>query len=218
MRFNMRSTMLAMAVLTLAFAAPRIGIFPVITACICLLAWRRTSDGIVRGLATSTWQKATLFLTSTTVAAVIIGLSDLAFLVGYEVCTASDVPWLISRWSPTSGFDWVVMPSLAGLIPSLCVATLLRKTIWPIKRAVPRPRVTTQAVPMSSLIGLIGVACSVVYVAWVAVLVLLRAWFLPFDGVPLSELVYGPAITVGSSFLLIVVGLWAERGRSSPDS
>src|SRR4051812_12385726 len=59
----------------------------IVVACISYLAYIRYSEAIslrqVSGLTTSPSQKAGILLASVTVAAVVIGLSDLAFLTGY---------------------------------------------------------------------------------------------------------------------------------------
>lgn len=212
---TMGSTLVAVAVIAAVLAAPRIGPAPGIVVCVLTLAWKRTSDGIASGLATSFPEKAALLGSSVVVAAAIVGLSNVAFLLGYyghleweeahagRMCGAS--------WSAYRDSDCIIAGVVTGAIPSLCVATLLRKMLWPIKRAPSELGSERRPLTLARFIKLLGIAFSMYYVAMVAILVLLKATLSPADGLSWTEVVYGPAITVGSCFLLVVVGLWVEH-------
>jgi hypothetical protein len=52
---------------------------------------------------------------------------------------------------------------------------------------------------------------ALLYIAIVAVFSLLKAATPIFGAVPWAELIYGPAITIGSYFMLLIVALWIER-------
>jgi len=72
--------------------------------------------------------------------------------------------------------------------------------------------------PTRQLIRRIGAVLMATYLGWVAILALLKAGT-AFPGIPWAEVVYGPAITTVSIFLLVVLGDWVElkiRGRANP--
>ena len=61
-----------------------------------------------------------------------------------------------------------------------------------------------------------GIAFTVLYFAAVGILALLKATTPLFALAPWTELVYGPALTFGCSFLLLAFAVWIEdriRGR-----
>lgn len=196
-KLTLRSMMAGVAAIALALAAFRTGVFALIAACVSVMAWKRTSDGIARGLATGFWQKASLLATSTLVSAVILGLSDITYLVGLLISLGPSSPF------PDEGE--IVAGSVAGVVAALCVATLLRKTFWPIQGH----RDETPIRPF-------GVAFAAIYLGVVG-LVLFATSNRSFDGRGWAEVVYGYTLTAGSCVLLVVVALCVEgriRGRS----
>lgn len=60
------------------------------------------------------------------------------------------------------------------------------------------------------LVRRVGVAFTGLYLGIVAVFALLKAKTSFFAAQPWAEVVYGPAITVGCSFLLFLSAVWIE--------
>jgi len=72
--------------------------------------------------------------------------------------------------------------------------------------------------PTRQLIRRIGLVMIAAYLGFVAILALIKAGTAA-EGLPWAEVVYGPAITTVSIFLLVVLGDWVElriRGRANP--
>jgi hypothetical protein len=86
--FSVRSLLVSVAFVALFMAAYRTESFSgVMVACMICLACKRTTDVLARrstdGVPTSRWQRVGIVVTSSTTAVAIIGLADLAFLLGY---------------------------------------------------------------------------------------------------------------------------------------
>src|SRR4051794_28256405 len=89
---KVRKLMVAVVIVALTLAATHVesalsAVIIIVVGCISCLAYKRYSEVLllrrVSGLTTSRSQKAGMLLASVTIAAVVIGLSDLAFLTGY---------------------------------------------------------------------------------------------------------------------------------------
>lgn len=217
-RFHLRTLMLAVTVIAATSAAYRIGPAPIIIVCIVVLAWHRTSDGIARGVAIRFGQRVRLGLSSLLVASVIVGLPDLAFLLGFHVYVeriADQFP--VTYWNPYLEPDYLIAGVVFGAVLSLYVAVLLRTTLWPIKVPTAREDERRTLSPVR-FIRQLGIALAALYVVMVGVPALLKVAFSPSDGLPWAEVVYGPAISIGSCFLLVSLGVWAEHRfrRSEP--
>jgi hypothetical protein len=116
-------------------AAPAVGI-PIVGACVCYLAYRWLTAAMARreavGSATGRLQKARLVAMSAVVAMAIIGLADVAFLVGYfGYMEFMRAPFIVARRVPYSEPRHVMMASVFGVTLALCVASMLRWMIWP---------------------------------------------------------------------------------------
>lgn len=141
-----RTLLFALAVLATCFAAFRGDVGTVLVSCVALSAWKRTADGIAKGVATGFRQKASLLLTSTVVAAVIVGLSDATFFLCYNAYMLTQL-FLhgVNHFKPYLDSEHICAGTVVAVAPSLCVTALLRKAIWPVKRSM--SRLVTGATP-----------------------------------------------------------------------
>ena len=64
------------------------------------------------------------------------------------------------------------------------------------------------ALPGGGTVGKAVTATLLVYLAFVAFALILRATTPPFDSIPWYELIYGPAITIASAVLLYGFFYW----------
>jgi hypothetical protein len=140
-RLSAWSLMVGVAVVAVVLAAARIDSAPgagiaIIAACISYLACRYDSVAVARrrelGLTTGPLRRAALFLSSASVAFAIIGLSDLAFLVGYYgYLKVADEIVITSHMSPSSTEGYMAIGAVIGVVLALCVASSLRRTVSP---------------------------------------------------------------------------------------
>jgi hypothetical protein len=138
--FKAWSLMIAVAMMAVSLAAVQVRIAPsaglaIIGSCAGYLAYQRYSESVTQreagGLTTGPARKAWLLLVSGAVAAIIIGLSDLAFLAGYYgfLRMAFEVI-VVSHWSPYGDPEYMCMGGVLGVTLALLVASSLRRTIW----------------------------------------------------------------------------------------
>jgi hypothetical protein len=159
--------MVAVAIVAVSLAAARAESAPIagitiVGSCVCYLAYKRYSEvvalRVARGLMTNGPQKVTLLLSSVIVAAVIIGLSDVAFLAGYYgYLRVADKTVRMSHWTPYHDPGYMSTGVIIGVILALCVASSLRHTIWPLERAEsrhPRRWIKLWPVVVAALIAL----------------------------------------------------------------
>jgi hypothetical protein len=142
------SLMVAVAIVAVCCAAavhvemaPRYAIAMVMSSA-AFLSRRRYSEALAlrraSGLTTSWRQKLPLIVASTTIAVLVIGLSDMAFLSAYYgFLKLANELILCSHWSPYDDPIYMGTGVIIGLSLALGVATSLRRTIWPHERASP---------------------------------------------------------------------------------
>ena len=111
----------------------------IVGACISYLAYQRYSEAVslrqTSGLTTSPSQKVGLFLGSVTMAGVVIGLSDIAFLTGYYgYLKVAYETVVMSHWTPYDDPGYMATGGIIGVILALCVASSLRRTVCSHKR------------------------------------------------------------------------------------
>jgi hypothetical protein len=139
--------MVCVAVVAVSVAVARIdsvrtAAFAIIGSSVFLLAHKNYSEAVVvrraNGWSTSRSKKAGLILASTTIAVGVIGLSDIAFLVGYyDYLHVADQRIRMSHYSPSSDPDHLLLGGAIGTILAFCVGSSLRRILWPDRRAVP---------------------------------------------------------------------------------
>jgi hypothetical protein len=147
LRFKMWWLMAAVAIVAVCFAAARNASAPnaviaMIGSCVACLAYKRYSEAVAlrqaRGVATSRTRKAGLLLASAAMAAVVIGLSDIAFLAGYYGYMEIAVGGVVSEpLVAVQRSEYTATGAVFGMILALCVASSLRYTVWPLERAAP---------------------------------------------------------------------------------
>jgi hypothetical protein len=134
------SIMVAVAVVAVICAAARIDSAPraavaIVGSCFVVLASKHYSETVAlrraSGLTTNRPKKAGLLLVSASIAAAIVGLSDVAFLAGYYgyLKIASEAV-VRSHWTPYKDSGHMATGGIIGLILALRVASSLRQTIW----------------------------------------------------------------------------------------
>lgn len=143
-RFSIRGMLLALAVTALLFAALRSGdevrmVWEVIGGCLGIVAYLRYRDLLAwrasQGLETGRGWKAWEAIKAVGVAVLVVGLADLAFLVGF-FCPSGNVPYSLRAFAP-AGRCWIgPMRSLkwsvtVGLILAMLVAGSMRSLFWP---------------------------------------------------------------------------------------
>jgi hypothetical protein len=136
--------MVAVAILAVCLAATRAESAPgaaiaIIGTCVSYLAYKRYSDAmslrLARGLTTSRSQKAGLLLASATIASAVIGLSDIAFLIGYYgYLKLAHETVVRSHWTPDRDPSYMATGMIIGVILALGVASSLRRTVCSQKR------------------------------------------------------------------------------------
>jgi hypothetical protein len=116
----------------------------IVGTCVFLLASKRYSEAIAlrqaRGATISRSQKAGLALASITIAAVVIGFSDRAFLTGYYgYLRVGDGLFSMNHFSPSATPRFRVTGWIPGVILALCVASPLGRTPsgHPMRRGLP---------------------------------------------------------------------------------
>ncbi|MHC5539025.1 hypothetical protein ACYOEI_12475 [Singulisphaera rosea] len=131
------SLMAAVAIVAVVLAAARPDSAPgaavaIVGACIAYLAFKTYAERIslrqAQGLSTSRWLKICLGFSSSATAILILGLSDLAFLIGYFgfLKIASEVV-VSSHWTPYADAGYMLTGGLFGMIFALVVASTLRR-------------------------------------------------------------------------------------------
>jgi|GEM_PF-3232584 len=138
--FNLWTLMAAVAIAAVTLAAARTENAPsagiaIVLACISSLAYKKYSEAIslrqASGLTTSPLQKSGTLLTSGIVAAVVIGLSDIAFLTGYYgYLRGADKIIVASHMTPSVTPRFMVIGSIIGITLALCVASTLRRAVY----------------------------------------------------------------------------------------
>ena len=108
----------------------------IVGACISYLTYKRYSGAVAfrnaRGMATSRPRGAALLLSSATIAAAIIGLSDLAFLAGYySYMEYAQNAERTCHWTPYREYDYVATGVSIGFVLGLCVALSTRCMVRP---------------------------------------------------------------------------------------
>jgi hypothetical protein len=146
-------------------ASPGLGIALIATSLI-LLTWAHHAKVVAlrrsRGLETSRLRKAALLPGSLAMASVFVGLSDLAFLIGYlfyrDFLAYKETDW---RWDLSP--DCTTKSTVFGAVAAVGVASVLRTAIWPcepVASARPswnlRSKARVVAVLLASAILLIG--------------------------------------------------------------
>ncbi|APW61551.1 hypothetical protein [Paludisphaera borealis] len=105
----------------------------IVGTCVLVLAYKRFSEALAlrrsEGLTTSRPRKVWAALNAVCVAVMVIGLSDLAFLVGYSGYMA--LSSRSSHWSPYDDEAWIAMGAAAGTTLAVRVAVALRRRFWP---------------------------------------------------------------------------------------
>jgi hypothetical protein len=106
-----------------------------VVVCISCLAYMRYSESISlsqeRGSTTNPSHKIRIFLASVTIATIVIGLSDLAFLIGYYgYLRVADAIILTSHATPSSIPGHMMVGWVFGILLALSVASCLRRTVW----------------------------------------------------------------------------------------
>jgi hypothetical protein len=134
------SIMVAVAILALLLAAVRVECAPgsgiaIVVSCIGYLAYKRYSEAVATRLAggatISRSRKAGLVLSSITLAATIIGLSDFAFLAGYYgFLKVAYEAVVMSHWTPYDDPNYIGIGVVIGVPLALCVASSLRHLVW----------------------------------------------------------------------------------------
>jgi hypothetical protein len=117
------------------FESAHVAMIGTITACIAYLAYNRYSEAVsprqTSGLRTAPARKAGILLSSAAVALVVVGLSDLAFLIGYYVfLKAADGIVRTSHWSAFMDPDYIAMGVVIGSALALWVALCLRRAVY----------------------------------------------------------------------------------------
>ena len=136
--------MVAVAITAVFFAETRAESAPgaaiaIVGACIACLASRRYSEAVAlrqaSGLTTSPLQKTGMLLASVAIATVVIGLSVIAFLIGYygylKIAFETTV-W--SHWTPYNDPGSMVTGGMIGMIFALWVAASLRRIVCKFER------------------------------------------------------------------------------------
>ena len=157
------SLMAAVAIVAVSLAAARAESAPaagiaIIGACASYLGYKTYSGGVTKrqasGLTTSRFQKAGLILGSTTFAASVIGISDLAFLSGYygylELVEASVI---MTHWTPYNDPGHMTTGVVIGVALALCVASSLRRTFGGAEPRYPRRWLNLWPVGVVNFIG-----------------------------------------------------------------
>jgi hypothetical protein len=133
------SLLAAVAIIAVDLATPaesaHVAMIGTITTCIAYLAFNRYSEAVslrqTSGLRTGPAQKAGVLLSSVTLALVVVGLSDLAFLIGYYgFLYAAYGIVVMSHWSPYGDPDYIATGGVIGSALALWVALCLRRTVY----------------------------------------------------------------------------------------
>lgn len=158
--------MVAVAIVAVSLAAARAESAPsaaiaIVGGCISYLAYKRYTEAVslrrASGLTTSPSRKMGMFLASVTVAAVVIGLSDIGFLTGYYgfMKIAYNIV-VMSHWTPYDDAGFMATGGMIGVVLALCVASSLRRTVCSHQRTEPgQPRRWLKLWPVG-LVMLIG--------------------------------------------------------------
>jgi hypothetical protein len=132
------SLMAAVAIAAVDLATPvesaHVAMIGAITACIAYLAYNRYSEAVslrqTSGLRTGPAQKAGVLLSSVALALVVVGLSDLAFLIGYHCfLKAADGIVLTNHWSAYDDPNYIATGAVIGSALALWVALCLRRAV-----------------------------------------------------------------------------------------
>jgi hypothetical protein len=116
-----------------------------------VLACKRYSDALAQPvnakMVTTRSQKIRLLMTSLTIAATLIGLSDFAFLVGYYAYSECLDGFFHTYTTNTHGPErqGYLIAMFCGLIMAMTVAYALRRLIWPIVEKPPAPATSPSA-------------------------------------------------------------------------
>jgi hypothetical protein len=131
--------MVAVAIVAVSLAAARTESAPsagiaIVGGCTSYLAYNRYTEAVslrrATGLTTSPLQRAGMFFASVTIAAVVIGLSDIAFLTGYYGYLKIAVQIVVtSHWTPYHDPGHMATGGIIGVIVALWVASSLRRTV-----------------------------------------------------------------------------------------
>jgi hypothetical protein len=140
--------MVAVAIVAVTLAAVRVESAPsaaiaIFGFCVSYLAYTRYAEAVslrrTSGLPTSPVQKARMLFASVIIAMVIIGLSDIAFLIGYYGFLRIAFEMVVrSHWTPYDDIDYMATGGIIGLILALCVASSLRRTLCSHQRTESR--------------------------------------------------------------------------------
>jgi hypothetical protein len=160
--------MVAVAIVAVTLAAARAESAPsaaiaIVGACISYLAYKRYAEAVslrrASSLTTSASQKVRMLFVSATIAAVVIGLSDIAFLTGYYGYLKIAYEIVVTdHWTPYDDPGYMATGGIIGVILALCVASSLRRTVCSPQRTEPeQPRRWLKLWPVG-LVLLIG-AC-----------------------------------------------------------
>jgi hypothetical protein len=140
LEIKVRSLMAAVAIAAVDLATPaesaRAAMIGTVTACSGYLAYNRYSEAVflrqTSGLRTGPAQKAGMLLSSVTLALVVLGLADLAFLVGYYgfLTAANAILHETCRWSADSDPDFIATGGVIGSALALWIALCLKKAVY----------------------------------------------------------------------------------------
>jgi hypothetical protein len=154
-RFKLRAIMAWVGVTALILAAYRVDSAPTAGALIIsgsglYLAYRRCDDELAwraaRGEATSRFQTIEIFVASALVSFTIIGVADLAFLLGffgYMACWRSSHGVTDFHEIPDTSPEHILMGAAFGFFMALFVASFLRSAIWPVSHAPTSPAISS---------------------------------------------------------------------------
>jgi hypothetical protein len=146
LEITVASLMVAVAIAAVDLAAPvdvaHVAMIGTIAACIAYLAYNRYSEAVsrnrTRGVRMGSAQKAGVLLSSITLAMVVVGLSDLAFLIGYYgFLNGANATVRMSHWSPYIDPAYIATGGVFGSALALWVAWCLRRAVYEHDRTEP---------------------------------------------------------------------------------